>query len=84
MRGHWSGDRIVIAGHEGSSRLLAECGLAEYKDITIGAFEALAAHCSYIYLKYVEPGVLDDAGKFARGWLGQPKSSSSAGHEADP
>ncbi len=41
---------------------------SEYRDITIEAFETLAADSSYIGLEYEEQGKLDEQGKFIADW----------------
>jgi uncharacterized protein (DUF433 family) len=68
MRGSWAGDRIVVAGDEGSSASLWEKAHRDYRDITVGAFEALASECSSIALTYQDAGVLDDDNRFVPGW----------------
>jgi len=69
MGGTWAGDRIVVVGDEGSSAGVFERAHAEFQDITVEAFEDLAAHCSYSYIKYREEGLLDDDGRFIPEWL---------------
>jgi hypothetical protein len=66
--GTWAGDRIVVAGDEGLSASVFERAHAEFRDITVEAFEDLAANCSYIEIKYCEEGLLDDNGRFTPGW----------------
>jgi hypothetical protein len=67
LAGTWAGDRIVVAGDEGPSAKVYQRANAEFRDITIEAFEDLADHCSYIYMKYNEEGWLDDNGRFTPG-----------------
>ena len=67
MGGTWAGDRIVVAGDEGTSAGVFERAHAEFRDITVEAFEDLAAHCSYSFIKYCEQGLLDDDGRFIHG-----------------
>ncbi len=64
MRGSWAGDPIIVAGDEGESASIYERAHLEYRDITIEAFETLAADSSYIGLEYEEQGKLDEQGKF--------------------
>jgi hypothetical protein len=68
MRGSWSGDRIIVAGDEGPSATIYARAHAEFRDITVEAFEALAADCSFFYLEYSEAGILDDDGRFIPDW----------------
>jgi hypothetical protein len=68
MGGTWAGDRIFVAGDEGSSSGVFELAHAEFRDITVEAFEDLAAHCSFTHIKYCEEGVLDDDGRFIPEW----------------
>jgi hypothetical protein len=67
LQGAWSGDRIIVPGDEGPSSSVYERAHADYRDITVEAFEALAAECPLVYFKWHEAGVLDDDGKVALG-----------------
>jgi hypothetical protein len=67
MGGTWAGDRIVVAGNEGPSAGVFERAHAEFRDITVEAFEDLAAHCSFYCMKYCEEGMLDDDGRIIPG-----------------
>ena len=79
IRGTWAGDRIVVAGDEGPSASVWERAQGEYRDITVEAFEDLAAHCSYIDVKYSEEGLLDDDGRFIQGWSSRRPTFDSRG-----
>lgn len=68
LRGTWAGDRIVVAGDEGSLTDLVERTHAEFQDITVEAFEDMAAHCSDSYIRYCEEGLLDNDGRFIPEW----------------
>ncbi len=68
MRGSWAGDRIIVARDEGESASIWERAHIEYRDITVEAFETLAADSSYIGLAYEERGILDEEGKFVADW----------------
>jgi hypothetical protein len=79
MGGTWAGDRIVVAGDEGPSADVWERAHAEYRDITVETFEDLAAHCSYIDIKYSEEGLLDDDSRFIQGWSSRKPTFDSSG-----
>ncbi|MHC5543243.1 hypothetical protein ACYOEI_33900 [Singulisphaera rosea] len=68
MRGSWAGDRLIVAGDEGPSEPVYRRAHAEYRDITIEAFEALAAGSSIVFLEYEEQGMLDDEGELIPDW----------------
>jgi hypothetical protein len=82
MAGIWAGDRIAVAGDEGPSAGVYERARAEFRDITVEAFEDLAAHCTYIDIKYHEEGLLDDDGRFIQGWSSREPTFDSS--EPDP
>ena len=79
MGGNWAGDRIVVAGDEGTSAGVFERAHAEFRDITIEAFEDLAAHCSNSDIKYREQGLLDDDGRFISDWSSRTQTRDCNG-----
>jgi hypothetical protein len=82
MRGSWAGDRIIVAGDEGPSASVYQRAQAEFRNITIEAFEALAAGCSLVNLQYSESGLLDDDGRFIADWSITAEARSVAATQA--
>lgn len=74
-RGSWAGDRIVVAGDEGSAAGAYAEAISRSRDITIEAFEA-SANSSFILMKYGEAGVLDDDGKFILDWASRTPATN--------